>query len=269
MVSLNIFAGTSGWSYDQWADTFYPHGLRSGRYLKYYSTRYNAVEIDSTFYRIPDDQTILKWMKLTHENFKFCPKMFRGVTHDLRLENTEKIIDDFIKKIALFGKRLGITLVQMPPSLKYKNVKLMKDFIECLPQGFAFSFEFRDNSWFNDEINSLLSDYGMGIAWSDTPFVNKHYDLTNNLLYLRLVGDRTISQSGFGKTLIDRNDQIEEWATKIEEVNGRIESAFIFANNHYEGYAPRSIDLIIQKLGISHTDLIDRNTHRDYQGKLF
>ncbi len=266
---MNIFAGTSGWSYEQWVDAIYPHGLRPSQYLKYYSTRYNAVEIDSTFYRIPDDKTILKWIKSTGGNFKFCPKMFRKVTHDMKLENTGEVIDNFIKNISSLGKNLGIILIQMPPTLKFKNIRLIKDFIGYLPHGFKFTFEFRDNSWFKDEISSILRDYGIGIAWADTPFINKHYELTSNFLYLRLVGDRTIQESNFGRTLIFRDVQIEEWVKKIEEVSGRIESAFIFANNHYEGYAPRTIDLLMTKLGISNHDLIDRKNHEDYQGKLF
>lgn len=266
---MNIYTGTSGWSYDHWVDTFYPHGLKPEQYLRYYSSVYKAVEIDSTFYRIPDERTIWNWDKSTDENFKFCPKMFRKVTHELKLSETGEVIETFMKKVRLLGKKLGVILVQMPPTLKYKNSKLIHEFIESLPQNIKFAFEFRDDSWFNDEIYALLRDYGMGLSWADTPFAKKHYELTNNFLYLRLVGDRAITEGNLGKTSIDRSKQIEAWASKVEEVSGKIESGFIFANNHYEGFAPATINVFMKKLGIFETYPINKGHQGDYQSKLF
>lgn len=245
---MKILTGTSGWSYEKWRGVFYPDGMRQDKYLEYYSSLYSTVEIDSTFYNIPDEKTLLRWKNSTPDDFKFCPKMFRKVTHEMKLTGAEKFVEMFIERISVLRDKLGIILIQMPPSLKFRNKSVIGEFLESLPSDFKFAIEFRDNSWFSEETYSLLEKHNVTIAWSDTPFVTRNYTLTSKNVYLRLVGDRSINESQFGKISVDKDKTIEEWASKIKEMVSEFDHAFVFANNHYQGFAPGTINLLRRKL---------------------
>lgn len=248
--SLKILTGTSGWSYEKWKEVFYPDGMGPGKYLEYYSSLYNAVEIDSTFYNIPDEKTILKWRNSTPHGFLFCPKMFQRITHEMKLIGAEKFVEIFVERMATLKDRLGMILVQMPPSLKFRNKRVIIEFLQSLPSEFKFAIEFRNISWFNEDIYSLLERYNVTIAWSDTPFVDRNYAMTDRNIYLRLVGDRSINDSEFGKISVDKEKSIEDWVSKIKEMDNEFDHAFVFANNHYQGFAPGTINILRKKLGM-------------------
>ncbi len=248
--SLKIFTGTSGWSYEKWKGVFYPDGIRPDKYLEYYSSLYNAVEIDSTFYNIPDEKTILKWKKSTPDGFIFCPKMFQHITHEMKLMGTEKFVDVFAERMAALREKLGMILIQLPPSLKFRNKGVIIEFLQGLPSDFKFAIEFRDISWFNDDIYSLLEKYNITVTWSDTPFVARRYKITDRNIYLRLVGDRNIKESEFGKISVDKEKSVDDWTSKMKEMENEFDHAFVFANNHYQGFAPGTINLLRKKLGM-------------------
>ena len=247
---MKILTGTSGWSYEGWKDVFYPDSIRPDRYLEYYSSLYSTVEIDSTFYNIPDEKTLLMWKNSTPKDFKFCPKMFRQVTHEMKLVGVEKFVEAFVERMSILKDKLGIILIQMPPSLKFRNKRVIIEFLQGLPSDFKFAIEFRDISWFNDDIYSLLEKYNVTVAWSDTPFVARRYKMTDRKIYLRLIGDRSINESEFGKISVDKEKSIDDWTSKMKEMEKEFEHAFVFANNHYQGFAPGTINLLRKKLGM-------------------
>ena len=247
---MKILTGTSGWSYESWKDVFYPAGIKSEKYLKYYSSLYKTVEIDSTFYNIPDEKTITKWRDSTPSGFLFCPKMFQRITHEMKLIGSEKLVNKFVESMALLKDKLGIILIQMPPSLKFRDKKVIIEFLNSLPSGFKYAIEFRDISWFSDYIYSLLEKHNITIAWSDTPFVPRNYKLTDRNVYLRLIGDRSINESEFGKISVNKEKSIEGWASKLKEMEGEFDHAFVFANNHYQGFAPGTINLLRSQTGM-------------------
>lgn len=251
---MNIHTGTSGWSYEQWVGSFYPEITRPSRYLEYYSSLFDTVEIDSTFYYPPEEKTIRKWTSQTPDNFKFCPKMFRKITHDLKLIGTQNEVDSFMNRIRIFGKKLGITLIQLPPSLSFRDINLLKDFVEILPENYNFAMEFRDESWFNPQVYSLLEKNHIILAWSDIPYAKKHSVKTAETIYLRLVGDRSISEDKFGSVRVNRNSELEWWSLKLKEMTRENEHTFVFANNHYQGFGPGTLNLLRNKLGMREID---------------
>lgn len=265
---MKIHTGTSGWHYEQWAGPFYPKNMKPDRYLEYYSRLFDAVEIDSTFYNIPEERTILKWKQQTPENFKFCPKMFRRITHDLRLNSAEGEIESFLERIRHLGNKLGPILIQMPPSLKFIDLGLLRHFAEGLPDDLDFAIEFRDESWFNDEVFSLLERNNIVLAWSDVPFVKRHFVITSNILYLRLVGDRSLNESQFGKIIIQRDSELEEWSFRLRQLMGEYDHVFAFANNHFQGFAPGTINLLRPKLGLQEIDFCSPG-YGNRQSRLF
>lgn len=251
---MNIHMGTSGWSYDQWVGPFYPRTMRPGGYLEYYSSIFDVVEIDSTFYKPPEERTIQKWKSQTPDNFKFCPKMFRKITHELMLSSTQNEVDSFMRILRGLGSKLGVTLIQLPPSLRLKEISILKDFVENLPEGYDFAIEFRDESWFDPKVYSLLERNHITLAWADTPYARKHYHKTTELIYLRLVGDRSISEDRFGSVILDRDSELEWWSLRLREMSRENEHSFIFANNHYQGFSPGTLNLFRKKLDLGEID---------------
>ncbi len=154
---MALFAGTSGWAYPAWKPDFYPPKLATGKFLGYYASRLNAVEVNYTFRHLLTEKTIQNWLACTAEGFRFCIKAHQGITHIRRLKNTE----DFLKRFLLsveplaVANRLGPVLFQLPPNLK-ADAALLDDFLALLPRAVRPAFEFRHESWFAEPIYDAL-----------------------------------------------------------------------------------------------------------------
>lgn len=243
--------GCSGWSYKTWVGPFYPQGTKQGDFLKLYSRVFDTVEIDSTFYTPPSEMMINRWSAQTPHNFLFCPKMYGKVTHDNKLNNVEVILRNFLDNISKLGSKLGPVLIQMPPSFSFdKGVDSLKEFLPLLPKDLHFAIEFRHNSWFVDSTYSLLSDNNVTLAWSEIPMAKNPGVLTSDKVYLRLVGDRSIKESDFGKVQRDKDLEINKWAGMLDDKKDDIEKAYVYSNNHFQGFGPASANLMARALGL-------------------
>ncbi len=250
--------GTSGWSYEKWVGPFYPGNIRSANFLKLYSKVFNAVEVDSSFYGSAQDEAVISWKNSTPGDFKFTAKLPRNITHELKLRNVERELDGFIQTITLLGTKLGCILVQLPPFLKYnEGSERLLPFLELLPDDMRFAIEFRDNSWFRKEVFDALRKYGASIVWSEIPVAEVPKILTSDLIYLRLIGDRSIPEDKFGTILVDRSEILKKWANSVRE-RGDAEMAYIFSNNHFEGFAPGTINRFRRMLGLDEIGWVER-----------
>ncbi|OWP54149.1 MAG: hypothetical protein B2I18_02280 [Cuniculiplasma sp. C_DKE] len=264
----DIHLGCSGWSYRKWIGKFYPDGSQMNKLLAMYSKTFDCVEVDSTFYGTPTVDTLLSWYETTVKNFKFCPKLDRSITHVNLLTNIDDKLSLFTSRIKMLSDKLGPVLIQLPPCLKSDPV-LLQDFIEILPRHIEFAFEFRDNSWLNDRTESILQSYNIATAWSDSPFTRKLFWDTGNFIYLRLVGDRSIPEDSFGTVQRMKDGDITGWAEIIRKSEGK--AAYIFANNHYEGFSPHTVDLFKEELGINRSawPIYHTDDRKDRQTTLF
>ncbi len=243
----DLHMGCSGWSYSRWIGKFYPEGSHLNKLLSMYSNTFDSVEVDSTYYSTPSVKTVSSWYESTTTNFKFCPKLDRTITHVNLLRDVEDKLQLFISKMRLLHNKLGPILIQFPPYLNF-DPRLLENFIKILPKDLEFAVEFRNNSWLNDKTKSLLESYNIITVWSDSPFTKKVLWHTGNSIYLRLLGDRSIDETEFGTVQRERDDDITRWAEIIRNDEGRV--AYIFANNHYEGFSPHTVDLLKEKLGL-------------------
>ena len=247
--------GCSGWSYKQWVGPFYPAGTRPEEYLRLYAKVFDVVEIDSTFYGIPSPETVEKWYKSTPENFTFCPKFPREVTHLNVGNNLERTIQKFLRSIDPLQKKLGPVLIQFPSSFKYPfGAEKLLMIMNSLPEGYRFAIEFRDTSWFNESVISDIRARDLVIAWSDGPFIQDRSLLSSDIIYLRLVGDRSIKENEFGKIKLDRLDRIEKWAERIKESLEEIQDFVVFVNNHFQGFSPETVNAFRSALGMTRVD---------------
>jgi uncharacterized protein YecE (DUF72 family) len=182
-----VYAGTSGWAYPSWKPEFYPAKLASAKFLGYYASRLNSVELNYTFRRFPTPKLLTGWIEATPPGFKFAVKAHQTITHIKRLRDTSSFTTDFLGALEPLreAEKLGPVLFQLPPFLK-SDPTLLKDFLEGLPHGFKVAFEFRHTSWFNDEVYDLLRKSDAALCQAESEKIETPKVQTAGFSYLRL-----------------------------------------------------------------------------------
>lgn len=241
--------GCSGWSYQDWVGKFYPKNLRVNEYLSHYSSVFNCVEIDSSYYRIPSPYQVALWKNSTSPGFRFTAKFPKSITHVAKLEGVTALLNRFYMSIKELGEKLGPLVVQLPPSIKYDNSReKMEAFLAELDPKTKHTIEFRHKSWFNSDLKQLLEKYGVGFCWSMNQYLTTPDTRTTNFAYLRLVGDRTITK--FGATQRDRSKEMKQWTGVLQAKEDELEEAYVFFNNHFAGFGPESVNEFRRLLGL-------------------
>src|SRR5207237_3511243 len=164
---MNLHVGTSGYSYKEWKGNFYPEDLPAKEMLSYYSRRLPAVEINNTFYRLPQASMIENWRAQVPPEFRFSIKATQRITHIKRLKNCAEETKYLLETAALLEERLGVVLFQLPPNMK-KDTDRLRAFLDLLPAATRSAFEFRHDSWFDAEVSDLLSAKDCALVVSDT-----------------------------------------------------------------------------------------------------
>ena len=155
---MKLLAGTSGYSFKEWKGSFYPDDLKSDGMLGFYATKFPTIEINNTFYRLPKEHVLLDWASQVPEEFTFAIKASQRITHHTRLKvESQSLVEFLLKNTSVLGSRLGPILFQLPPNLK-KDVERLKNFFTYLPPDRRYTFEFRHESWFDEDVFSSLRD---------------------------------------------------------------------------------------------------------------
>jgi len=181
-----LFAGTSGWAYPNWKPAFYPEKLAQKKFLGYYSTQLNTVEVNFTFRQLVKETTIQNWLRETPNNFRFAVKAHQVITHIKRLKGTSDFVPRFlatIEPVAAAGK-LSAVLFQLPPNLKF-DAELLRDFLATLPRTVPAAFEFRHESWFVDATWELLRENHVAVCVAETETRNTPDVVTAEFTYYR------------------------------------------------------------------------------------
>ncbi len=174
---MNLWSGTSGYSYKEWKGSFYPADLPAAKMLDYYAKHLTAVEIDNTFYRLPRASVLAGWAEQVPERFRFTLKASRRITHFKRLKETDDETGYLIRTAASLGEKLGAILFQLPPNLS-KDIGRLERFLTLLDGGTRAAIEFRHVSWFDEEVFDLLRSHGLPLCVVDSdeelavPFVS-------------------------------------------------------------------------------------------------
>ena len=155
---MKLLAGTSGYAFKEWKGAFYPKELKDDGMLGYYASKFPAVEINNTFYRLPKENVLREWAAQVPDTFTFAIKASQRITHFARLkEESASLVDFLLKNTALLGARLGPILFQLPPNMK-KDVNRFRGFLGLLPTDRRYVFEFRHESWFDDEVYDAMRE---------------------------------------------------------------------------------------------------------------
>ena len=187
MPNSNLYCGTSGFAYPSWKPGFYPEKLPSSKFLAYYATRLNAVEVNYTYRRLASAATFEKWIRETPDGFLFLPKAHMKITHSFKLEGAEEFTRVFLESLEPLRSagRLGPILFQLPPSLKLDALRL-KRFAQLLPRGLQASFEFRNLGWFDERVFQVLRDANVALCIAENENLETPHVVTADFVYLRL-----------------------------------------------------------------------------------
>jgi uncharacterized protein YecE (DUF72 family) len=241
--------GTSAFTAAGWEGSFYPSRLQPRDYLGYYATKFNTVEIDSTFYRSPSLSTVRSWCGRTPPDFIFAAKFPRVVTHEKVLLNCDKESEEFVGTMSLLGDKLGPLLLQFP---FFKETDFSQaDFLVRLQfflkrfggTNTRYAIEMRNKRWLDQRFADLLREHGIALVlqdqgWMPRPQQLKFDYVTANFVYVRLLGDRKGIEevtTVWDKVVVDRSAELQNWVSVCQETVRRGLPTFVYANNHYQG----------------------------------
>lgn len=184
---MALHIGTSGWSYPTWKPAFFPEKLPAKRFLEFYGTQLNAVELNATFRRMGSASAIANWVNSTPPDFRFAAKAHQAITHFKRLKDAGGVLRAFLESMEPMRQsgKLGPILVQTPPNLK-ADMAVLEEFTSQLPSAYQFAFEFRHESWFSAEVYAVLKKKNAALCWAESEKIKAPKEQTADFIYYRL-----------------------------------------------------------------------------------
>jgi len=240
----NFHLGTIGWSYSFWRGSFYPDQVSSKDFLAYYSSKFSTVEVDNTFYRIPNQQAVANWKEQTPDGFRFSLKFPGVITHVKMLKDCQRETNLFLERTAQLKDKLGALLLQFPPSFGIERLSNLADFLHKLPKTQRYVVEVRDEGFLNERFYKVLRDNNVALAWADGPFIPSVSEVTSDFLYFRWEGDRAKVKGTLGKIEVNVTENLRLWADKIKPYLSKNMEVFGYFGKYYSGYPPSDINFL-------------------------
>jgi uncharacterized protein YecE (DUF72 family) len=229
-VKGRFFIGTSGWSYEHWRGPFYPQDLKSAGWLPFYIEHFKTVEVNNTFYHLPTEKAFEGWKGAAPGDFTYSLKSSRFITHVKRLKDAKEPVELFLDRARILKKNLGPVLFQLPPKWGC-NTERLKEFIGFLPKNIRFVFEFRDLSWFTEEVFTLLRKKGIALCIYSMPDFTSPLELTAPFTYIRFHGTGTLYGGRYTP------EELKEWAKTIKRFTKKGMDVYAYFNNDAFGNA--------------------------------
>jgi uncharacterized protein YecE (DUF72 family) len=236
MSVMRYLIGTSGYNYPEWRGSFYPEKFSTAKMLAYYAERFNTVEVNYTFYRIPTPALLEGWAKGTPEDFTFTLKAPRRITHDSKLQRCEELTQVFCKTATTLGAKLGVLLFQLPPTFK-RDDAVLGQFVDLLPEGTRAAFEFRHASWHDEAVFAILRRRNLALCIADSEKMSTPVVATADYSYFRL------RDEGYQPA------DVQRWGSVISGLSGPGE-AFVYFKHEEHGKGPEFANLLKQALKI-------------------
>jgi uncharacterized protein YecE (DUF72 family) len=257
----SLYISTSAFTAAGWEGSFYPEGTKPADFLRYYAQHFDTVEVDSTFYRTPSKATVQGWAQKTPKEFVFAAKIPQVITHEKVLVDCDDDMAQFLKVMDALGEKLGPLLFQFG----YFNRKAfvgvndflarLRPFLKKLPKGHKFAVEIRNKNWLVPQFVETLRERGAALtlidqAWMPRPaqWFEKLDPITADFTYVRWLGDRKGIEEQtkvWDKVIVNRSHELQEWAEILGKVHKRRFQIYAYANNHYAGYAPATVEMFL------------------------
>jgi uncharacterized protein YecE (DUF72 family) len=228
-----VHIGTSGWHYKHWKGPFYPDKLPASKMLQWYVERFDTVEINNSFYRLPQASALQLWCRQTPPGFCFAVKASRYITHNRKLKEPQNTVEKFLSVIDKLERRLGPILFQLPPSWKV-NVERLDEFLSGLPLAHRYVFEFRNETWNVPQVYDVLRRHNAAFCIYELAGFHAPIEVTADFTYVRLHGPGNKYQGDYsGKTL-------RTWAGRIHEWRKQLKHIFVYFDNDQAGFAAKN-----------------------------
>jgi uncharacterized protein YecE (DUF72 family) len=237
--SIDWRLGTMGFGYVEWSGgIFYPEGLQSADYLEHYAHHFDTVELDTTFYATPTDDRVKRWADATPDTFRFSAKAPRQVTHETSIDRTIDMMLDFLRVMQRgLGEKLGIVLLQFPPSFTAREAPKLERFLRALPNDVELAAEFRNESWWSGTATAeLLKAYR--VAWASAEYVAEPRAIvpTADVVYVRLIGEHHRFKN-MNAVEIDVTPKLRWWRDRLTALEPPPKQAWVLFNNDFSGFA--------------------------------
>jgi uncharacterized protein YecE (DUF72 family) len=233
---MPTWVGTSGYNYPEWRGSFYPEKFPAAKMLPYYAERFTTVEINYTFYRMPNEKILAGWNRETPDNFRLTLKAPKRITHDSRLRNCEEALNRFLSVAATLGPKLGAILFQLPPYFR-KDLAVLDGFLAMLPEDLRATFEFRHASWLDDDVYARLKAKNLALCIADSEKASTPLEMTADYAYFRL------RDEGYQPADIAR------WAQTIRQHTAGAREVYVYFKHEEEGIGPEFAKLLLAQLG--------------------
>jgi uncharacterized protein YecE (DUF72 family) len=245
---LQLYVGCSGWNHEAWLGHFYPDRLPNAKWLEHYTSVFDYVEIDSTFYKIPRREMPIRWVSNTPANFRFTAKFPQVVTHDTRLGGGLEGLEKYFNAMKPLESKLLCLLMQLPPSLKKdEGLPKLERLIPNLWKKYRYAIEVRHDSWFHKDVYELLRQHNICLAWSQLDTIQTPPEITTDFIYLRFTGDRSVDDKDIGSAQKDK--EMARWARLVKNVPSRVRFGIIAADDQYAGFGPATANAFKKMLG--------------------
>ena len=241
--------GSMGWSYGFWG--IYPEKMKATDYLAEYAKRFNSVEVNSSFYRIPSTSTVEYWARQVPDGFRFAAKFPGSVTHSKGLGYEPGKLEAFLRNISRLGEKTGPLLLQFPPTLKPDQTPVLADLLDSLPPRHRYAAEFRHKAWFTEATYSLLRDNGVALAFVDHPWLPTADEQTSDFAYIRFEGDRRKVDGEKGTVQLDREKSLDGWAKRIAGLLEAGLTVYGYFSKFYSGYPPSDIQRLTEAVNLT------------------
>jgi len=235
-----LFLGTQGFSFSDWVGPFYPAGTNRRAYLEEYALRLPIVEIDSTFYGVPRATTVQGWRERMPERFKFAAKFPKLITHEKKLDRAQGDAEAFIGVMQALGDKLAVLILQFAYNFTPDHFDRLDDFLGALPEGPRYAVEVRNRAWLTANLVEMLSNHNAALVLQDLHYMPKLDWITADFTVIRWLGRRKDIEH-FDRIHIDRTQELETWAERVQRFIEDGVDVYGFFNNHYAGFSPGSV----------------------------
>jgi uncharacterized protein YecE (DUF72 family) len=243
-MAPKVRIGTSGWVYDHWQGPFYPEELPQAEWFNHFSDHFATVEINNTFYNLPPARTFRQWHDQAPPGFRYAVKASRYITHMKKLKEPREALERLLERTAILKSYRGPLLVQLPPHWR-ANPERLEAFLELLPGGLDCAFEFRDPSWYDERIRSLLDEAGCAFVVHDMVDAPAPKWQAGDFVYLRFHGSEGAYQGRYGK------QRLKPWARFVRESRDAGRDVYAYFNNDQKGYAVKDALALAELVGQS------------------
>jgi len=232
-MDFQYHIGTSGWYYGHWKNRFYPEKLPRTKWLEFYASHFDTVELNNSFYRLPSEAAFAGWTNASPDGFVFTVKASRFITHIKRLKDCREAVDTFTGRARMLGEKLGPILYQLPPNV-HRDDEALDSFLAGLPCDIRHVVEFRHRSWLDERVLEILHKYNAGLCVFDMPSLSCPLRATADFAYIRFHGGGELYASCYS------DEELAGWAERLADLAVNLKAVYIYFNNDAEAFAVRN-----------------------------